>query len=176
MDIDYDVVDYKNEIKIDAERLEENLISQPELVMKYGKLWAEKTKERDRARENLSVVDSEQDTYARKNWAEISDVKLTEKSVLSHVLKTEEHKKAMNTLLDLTEEVNILAVAKSAFDHRKKSIEGWISLFIAGYFADPKIAKRDFDEIQTSKSQKKVSTELEKNPRLKKIKLKTRKK
>lgn len=170
--MDYDEVDYRNEIKVDMERLEENLISQPELVMKYGRLWAQKTKERDRAKENLSVIDSEQDTYARKNWEDISDVKLTEKSVMSHVLKTEEHKKAMNTLLDLTEEVNILSVAKSAFDHRKKSLEGLVSLFIAGYYADPKIAKGDFDEVQIDKSQKKISTELEKNPRLRKIKLK----
>ena len=167
---------YKSDMEIDLSRLEENLKEQASLVMKYGEEWAEKTKERDRAKENLAVIDSEIDTETRKNWKEVAgDVKLTEKGVASYVLKDEKHVEAQNTLLDLNEEVNILSVAKSALDHRKKSLEGLVSLYISGYWADPKVAKSSMDNIKSDERKEETQKSLEKNPRLKKIKLRKKK-
>lgn len=163
---------YENDLKIDLERLEENLQGQAELVLKYGKEWAEKTAERDRAKENLSVIEAELDGFARANWGDISDTKMTEKSVLGYVLNEDKRKSAMEELISLTEEVNILSVAKSALEHRKKSLEGLVSLYIAGYWADPKVAKSSMDEITSSGRKEKAEEELNKNPRLKKLKLK----
>jgi len=168
-------MNYENDLKIDLSRLEENLKEQAGLVMKYGKLWAEKVKERDRAAQNLAVVDSELDTRTKKNWDTIPEaegIKSTEKSVLSLVLKSKEHKEAFDNLLDINEEVNILSVAKSALEHRKKAMEGEVSLYIGGYWADPKVAKRDMDEITSDERRSNAEEQLNKNPRLKKIKLK----
>lgn len=163
-------MNYQKELEIDLERLEENLTDQPKLVMKYGERWAEKTAKRDRAKENLSVIEAELDGYARANWVDISDTKMTEKSILGYVLNEDKRKSAMEELIKLTEETNILSVAKVAFEHRKKSMEGLVSLFIANYYADPKIAKRDIDEVKASKRKDFQQEELNKNPRLKKLK------
>jgi len=163
-------MNYQKELEIDLERLEENLTDQPQLVMKYGELWAEKTAERDRAKENLSVIEAELDGYARANWAEVSDTKMTEKSILGYVLNENKRKSAMEELISLTEQANILFVAKVAFEHRKKSMEGLVSLFIANYYSDPKIAKKDIDEVEASKRKEVQQKELNKNPRLKKLK------
>jgi len=163
-------MNYQKELEIDLERLEENLTDQPQLVMKYGELWAEKTAERDRAKENLSVVEAELDGYARANWIDISDTKMTEKSILGYVLNEDKRKSAMEELINITEETNILSVAKVAFEHRKKALEGLVSLFIANYYADPKIAKRDIDEVKSTGRKDFQQEELNKNPRLKKLK------
>lgn len=163
-------MNYQKELEIDLERLEENLTDQPQLVMKYGELWAEKTAERDRAKENLSVIEAELDGYARANWVDISDTKMTEKSILGYVLNEDKRKSAMEELISLTEETNILSVAKVAFEHRKKALEGLVSLFIANYYADPKIAKKDIDEVKSTGRKDFQQEELNKNPRLKKLK------
>ena len=163
-------MNYQKELEIDLERLEENLTDQPQFVMKYGELWAGKTAERDRAKENLSVIEAELDGYARENWADISNTKMTEKSILGYVLNEDKRKSAMEKLISLTEETNILFVAKSAVEHRKKSMEGLVSLFIAEYWADPKIAKKDIDEVKASGRKEVHQEELNKNPRLKKLK------
>lgn len=163
---------YESDLKIDLERLEENLQEQAEFVMDYGKEWAEKTAERDRARENISVIEAELDGYARANWVDISDTKMTEKSILGYVLNEDKRRSAMENLISITEEVNILSVAKSAFDHRKKALEGLVTLFVANYYADPKIAKRDINEVKSTRRKDFQQDELNKNPRLKKLKLK----
>jgi len=163
-------MDYKKALEIDLERLEENLIEQAQLIMECGELWAEKTAERDRAKENLAVVEAELDGYARANWPDIADTKMTEKSILGYVLNEDKRKNAMEELINLTEETNILSVAKVAFEHRKKALEGLVSLFIANYYADPKIAKRDIDEVKASERKETQQKELNKNPRLKKLK------
>jgi len=163
-------MDYKKALEIDLERLEENLKEQAGLVMECGELWAGKTAERDRAKENLSVIEAELDGYARANWVDISTTKMTEKSVLGYVLNNEKQKEAMKEFIKLNEEVNILSVARNAFEHRKKAMEGLVSLHIAEYWADPKIAKRDIDEIKSSERKGEQEEELNKNPRLTKLK------
>ena len=163
-------MNYKKALEIDLERLEENLIEQAQLVMECGELWAEKTAERDRAKENLSVVEAELDGHARANWVDISDTKMTEKSILGYVLNEGKRKEAMDELIKLTEEANVLSVAKVAFEHRKKALEGLVSLFIANYYADPKIAKRDIDKVKSTGRKEVQQEELNKNPRLKKLK------
>lgn len=163
-------MNYQKELEIDLGRLEENLTDQPQLVMKYGELWAEKIAERDRAKENLSIVEAELDGYARANWVDVSDTKMTEKSILGYVLNNDKRKSAMEELISITEETNILSVAKVAFEHRKKALEGLVSLFIANYYADPKIAKRDINEVQSSERKETQQKELNKNLRLKKRK------
>lgn len=172
--------EYEKDLMIDLQNLENNLKEQAAFVMKYGKLWAEKTKERDRQKENLTLIDSEIDSDTRKNWETLCPkIKLTEAAVRGYVVDTAKHKDANNTLLDLTEEVNVLSIAKLAFEHRKKALEGLVSLYIAGYWADPKVSKQNFDEIKTDELHKSVEKELNKNPRLRKkkpIKLRTKKK
>jgi len=165
-------MNYKKVLEIDLERLEENLIEQAQLVMECGELWAEKTAERDRAKENLSVIEAELDGYARANWVDIADTKMTEKSIFGYVLNENKRKKAMEELINLTEETNILSVAKVAFEHRKKALEGLVSLFIADYWADPKIAKKDIDEVKSTERKESQQKELNKNPRLKKLRRK----
>jgi len=163
------ILDYKEDLAIDLSSLEKNLKNQAEHVMKYGKLWAERTKERDRQKENLALIDSDIDKDARKNWEKnFPKIKLTETVVRGYVVDTDKHKEANNTLLDLNEEVNILSIAKLAFEHRKKALEGLVSLYISGYWADPKVSKQNFDEIKTDEMHKMVEDELDKNPRLKK--------
>lgn len=163
---------YESDMKVDLSRLEENLKEHAGLVIKYGKEWARKTTERDRAKEKLAVIDSEIDTGTRKNWKTLSgDIKLTEKGVASFVIKDESHIEAYNTLLDLSEEVNILSIVKTALDHRKKNLEGLVSTYIAGYWADPKVAKSSMDTIRTDEMKEIVHEIVSKSPRVNKLKL-----
>lgn len=166
---------YEKDMQINLSRLEVELQEQADLVLKYGKEWSEKTKERDRAKENLAVVDSEIDAKTRKNWGELSDGKLTEKAVQGFVLKDKRHEEATEKMLDLSEEVNILSTVKIALEHRKKALEGLVSLYIAGYWSDPKVAKRDFDEVVSDKVKDEMEDALNKNKRMKKVKLRKKK-
>jgi len=163
-------MDYMKDLEIDFSDLENCWKKQPTLYMEYAEEHADASRDKDKAKERLEVVKAKLDNHIRENPIEYGcDKKLTEAAIKSLVANNEEVIEATSKLTDANYDMNILAAAKTAFEHRKKALEGLTQLFASGYFADVKIPIKIKDAIanETANEHKK---KLEANERLKSLK------
>ncbi len=135
---------YKDDVKIDLYKLHFELQRQSGLYMKWAERHADALLERDRVKERLDLMRSELDAEIRRNPTEFSfpeNKKPTEAAITATIIKDTEFSKESDTLIEANRNVNIVAGAKEAMNHRKKGLENLVQLWIAGYFSDPSIPK-----------------------------------
>ena len=132
--------EYKTDLQTSLENLDRNWLEQPGLFMKWGERWANAVAVKDRAKENLEVLKAEIDSEIRKDWKGFGfDSKPTEAGISAAITIEPRFRAANAAHIDAMEEVNIMAVAKSAFEHRKKQLDNLTSLYLAGFFSKPKL-------------------------------------
>lgn len=126
-------------IRIDPLSLDKELVSQAQNYWDWGSKWARAKGLADRKKEKVDLVKAELDLEIRDKPEDfgISD-RLTEAQVSSAIARSEDYQEAMDVLIDANEDVNLLAVAKTALEHKKKMLEGLWSLYLSGYYAHPK--------------------------------------
>ena len=129
------MTEYLDDLQLSTDSLDESWIEQPLLYAKYGELVANATEQRDNAKQNLDVVKAQKDSDIRSAPELFGfDKKPTEAAIANVVILSPEVREATQVLIDANKELNILTVAKTAFDHRKKALEGLTQLFISNYF------------------------------------------
>jgi hypothetical protein len=132
--------DYKNDLEISFHDLEDHWKRQGTLYMKWGELHANSIRLRDRAKEKLEVLKAEKGAYIRDFWSEEDYSKpLTVDGVKDWVANNDEVKGAVSDLIKATENMNLMGVAKGAFEHKKKALEMLTQLYLIGYFSKPKL-------------------------------------
>ena len=162
--------EYNEDLKIDFAELDINWRDHSTNYMKWSEKWVNSVAYRDRSKEALEVVRAGLDAKYRRDL--FDGKKPTEVAIAAAIISDEEYKLANQTLLDANEAVNLLASAKSAFEHRKYALQGLTQLWLGGYFSNPNIPaevkeqfRRDNPEYQNEQKDK-----LNQNPRLKKRK------
>jgi len=131
--------DYHKDIEIDINNLEGEWIEQGSRYLYYAEALADAMDTRDRSKQNMEVVSARVDLLLRKSWNEkYPDLKMTEASIKSTILLDAHYKKALDLYNKAHHNVNLLAAAKSAFEHRKKALENLVSLHITGFHSSPK--------------------------------------
>jgi len=132
--------EYSQDLRTSLENLDQHWLEQPGHFMKWGERWANAVATKDRAKENLEVLKAEIDKEIRKDWDKFGfDSKPTEPAIKSAIILEPRYKQASDEHIDAMEQVNIMAVAKSAFEHRKKQLDNLTSLYLAGFFSKPKL-------------------------------------
>lgn len=127
---------YKEDLAIDFLKLDECWAEQPILYMEYGEKHTEALKERDRIKEDL-------DRIKGRLFAEIkSGSKLSDAATNAEVSQELEVIEKLDELLKANHEVNILGVARTAFEHRKRSLTGLTQLYISNYFSMGELPKK----------------------------------
>lgn len=157
---------YKEDLKIDIYKLEEECASQPSLYMDYGEEFAEALFERDLAKQNLKIVTSQVTSKVRtdpKLYGVIEGARgYTEAAYQAAVDVSEEVKEAEMRLIKAQKEVEIQRTAKEAFEDRKRQLTNLVHLILGQYYSDPeKAASKEAKSMQNQA--------LSENPRLKKL-------
>jgi len=152
--------DYNKDLEIDFNRLDENWRDQSSNYMDWSQKWVNAVTKRDRAKEGLDVVKAELDRELRNRDY---DKKPTETALNAMIITHENYRAAFELLTEANEEVNLLASAKSAFEHRKKALEGLTQLFVNGYWSEPRISGEFKEKAYNQKQIEKLND----NPRLK---------
>jgi hypothetical protein len=161
---------FKNDLTLDKHNLDQCALTQPELYSEWACKWADAVDIRDRSKDKLSLVRSECDTEIRSTpsefgWAK-ADKAPTEAFISSAICGHPNFVSANEEYLTACHEVNILSVAKEAFEQRRKMIEVLVQLYVSSYFS----GNKDFDKSYAPAVEKVVvqeaSVELENNPRL----------
>lgn len=148
---------YNKDLEIDFSRLDEIWRDHSVKFMKWSEKWVNAVSERDRAKEALEVVKAELDSEIRTKYV---GKKPTEAAINSMITTNKEYQEAVSKLIDANESVNLLASAKTAFEHKKKALESLTQLWIQGYWSEPKIQsefKMTFDNRYIDNQKQKLS-------------------
>lgn len=140
-------MNYLNDLEINDANLQEEVIKQPVLNMRYHELYSEKLEELNEKKRLITIRKAElQEVYAslyieNKNNAD----KITEKTNDSIILTNEKYKKKQKELFDeikeqnkLEKNVSVLEGVVKSFHMRQKDLEKAIDLFIFGYHGNVK--------------------------------------
>ena len=163
--------EYNDDLKIDFDNLDKNWRDHATNYMKWAENWANAVAEKDRKKEEIDVLKADLDAHYREKLEKDIGKKPTETMVASAIIADEKFKVAQQELITMVKNVNVLASAKTAFEHRKKALEGSTNLWINGYWAEPRVSAEAKEKFKgDGKVVEKQREALQKNPRLQKRK------
>lgn len=139
-----DQLNFQEDLAIDPLNLDEEWLLHPVKYLKYCDAQTDAQRDRDKSKERLEVARAEVDMDVRKNpsdYGHEGDKKPTEAQITSMVYLSEKYQKALNEFNDLNYEYNMISNAVKAFEHRKKALENYVTLYVTQYVAGPKQPK-----------------------------------
>ena len=132
-------INYKEDLAIDPDKLDEEWLRQPQLYQKYAEELENAERVKVEEKQRFEVVQAELDRDIRDDPQQFSvGEKMTEAVVKNTILLQEKYKNAQEKYNEAVHNVNILRVAVESFDQKKKSLENLVTLYIGKYFAGPK--------------------------------------
>lgn len=129
--------DLHKQLEIDKSVLDDEVIRQPTLFYMVSEQLVEAIADRDFAKERLATVDAELDAYWRKQLN--TGVKVTDKTIQSHVQTSKKHRDAFDDYLDAKAHADKLLVLKESFQQRSYMLRDLVSLYTANYYEEASI-------------------------------------
>ena len=148
-------LDYERDVTIDGNALEVEWLDQAKRVLDYSRHSAECQKEVSILKDALKETKARIGKDVRANPSEYNIEKVTNDTVEEAVLLDKDYKKAQKELIEAEFEAEIAKGAVEAFRHRKGALENLVQLFMAQYFAGPKVPRdlsKEWEEKQRQKS------------------------
>jgi len=152
---DKETLDLPDDIfDLDPLTLDKHFLQQPKLVWNYGKELADAKDESDRAKSRMDLAKAEARAEITDNPESFGLSKTTESALNSAVELHPLLCKARTRLQKRKHRVDVLLAFLSALEHRKRALEGLVSLHGQQYFATP---KADSDGQEFLNAQQKMS-------------------
>jgi hypothetical protein len=142
--------DYKKDIEIDPNNLEQEWIEQPSLFLHYSDAYAEASFQRDKKKAFLDYTYSKLYAQIKSDWSEHFDSKPTEPACKEWIVRHEDYRKAEKSFILAQKNANILLNVKTAFDQRKHALSNLTSLKIGGFYSEPRNKKRDVENMKNA--------------------------
>lgn len=163
--------EYDHDVSIDEHNLVHEWLRQPMLVLRYGVAYAEANEERDRAKDNMDVVQASLDEQVRRKLNQRGG-KVTEAKVKAAILMEPEYAEAMTRIQEANRRLGELAAVRDALGHRQKALDGITRLKLSVLYSDnePPRKLQEADEAGVQDGHREV---LGRNPRLKRLKPRT---
>lgn len=120
-------------LKIDKNRLDEELEEQPMLLFKISEAYTEAAAERDAAKEMLTTTDANLDKKGRVEL-DRAEEKVTEPMVKTYVQTHKDHAAATAVYLKAKHRANQLESLKESFQSRGYMIRDLCTLYAANYY------------------------------------------
>ena len=131
-------MNYKEDLKINKFALDDEWLQQPSHFAFYSEQGVEAEDERDRASEQLTLIEAQIGSNIRKDPKAFGfGDKVTEGAIKEVIILNAERIAASNVYLDAVKKAKILSIAKIAFDHRKRALEKLTDLFLQNYWSRP---------------------------------------
>lgn len=133
-----DTNEFKQDLAIDPNQLDEEWLRHPVLFFRYAEMSSEAQQIRDLAKDNLDVAKAQADKEERQILEGSLGKKPTEAMVAAAVNENELVRHAIEQYNDAVYDYNMAVNAVRAFEHRKKALENLVQLHAAQWFAGPK--------------------------------------
>lgn len=140
-------------LDIDPLNLVEELRVQPRLRLEWGEKLADARKDYELAKRRKDVVVAELDREVRSSPESFGLSKVTEGAVEKTVILQKRYQKADDDLIEARHYMDLVQAKLAAVDDRKKSLEGTVSLQIAGYYAEPRIRGEAGERMRERKAE-----------------------
>lgn len=128
-------MEYEEDLKVDKYNLHTQWEDQPILYAKWAEKHVYAIRVRDRIKEDLDILTAELDLEIRTVGMDgVEPKKITETAIKGAILLDKGHKELVQKLNDANHDAEILAVAKTAFYHRKAALSGLTELFVTNYY------------------------------------------
>jgi hypothetical protein len=149
-----EVTEIENDLNIDKNNLDVECMDQARRFMKWSVDYAEAVRVRDEAKRKASIVKSNINLDVRSRPDEYGlGSKPTVDSVSAIVDSHEEVNKAETMVSDAQYAVNIFGAAKEALDQRRAMLERLVSLYISGYYSQPKLGTEEVGRLADDATQ-----------------------
>lgn len=149
--------DFAKDLKINRYKMAEECEQHSSLYQYYADLLAEIRAKVDKAKDRLSVIESEIELDIRINPPK--EPKMTEAVVKALVQSHEVVGGYRETLTRKKEELYHLEAAVASLEHRKRQLDNLVQLLIAGYYSAPKTERKP-DMKETDKASASVRGKL----------------
>lgn len=161
---------FRNDLKLDQYDLVTCALNQPDLFAKYALEWADAVKLRDNLKDNMALIRGECDQEIRETPSEFGWQKIdkapTEAFISSAIGTHKDYLEANDAYQDAQHQVNVLTVAKEAFDQRRRMIEVLVQLYTSNYYSGNKKLDRGYQEVLPVAAEQAQNEGLEKSSRL----------
>jgi hypothetical protein len=160
----------KDDIKISIFNLDKATIEQPELFEKWSREWADAVFERDKLKEQLSVLKAELDEKIRLNptkygWKQ-EGKNPTEPWFASKIIVQPEHKELNERFIKAQYNVNIMSAGKETVEHRGKALSILTDLYKGNYFAAKARGEVNYQDTLSKKNTEAQSEGLNNSKRM----------
>jgi hypothetical protein len=125
---------------LDPFKLDKHFLEQPKLVMTWGIRLADAKDAQDRARAALDLARAEAQAEISAEPEKFDISKPTVDAIKMAVERHEEVQLAQTRLQKRQHDVNVIQALMVALEHRKRAIEGLITLHGQSYFASPSVS------------------------------------
>ena len=129
-------MDFQKDVSINKYKLDEECLSHASLYALYASAQADAKNEVTRAKDNLELVEAEQNLAIRQEYQE-SGQKVTEATINSRLINDTKVIRAKRKLRDAEEVFAKLSVSVQAFEHRRSELDNLVKLYCAGYYSVP---------------------------------------
>lgn len=150
---DIEVTEIEKDLEIDKDNLDIECIDQARRFMKWSVTYAESIRTRDEAKRKASIVRSNINLDVRSRPEEYGLTKTTESTIEAVVNSHEEVNTAETAVSDAQYAVNIFSAAKEALDQRRAMLERLVSLYISGYYAQPRLGTEEVGKLADDATQ-----------------------
>jgi hypothetical protein len=142
-------MNYEEDVRIDDTALDVEWLDQSSLAMRYGKYYAKCRKRLTQAEEKIKVIRAELIKKANEDPMKCcKKEKPNAADIEAYYRNDSRHKEAKDEWIQAQYELDIAEVAKNEISFtRKSALENMVRLYIAGYFAGPKIPRDLHNEV-----------------------------
>lgn len=149
--------EFRRYLRIDKHSLDDELVSQSELLFKVAEAYLDAAATRDELKERLAVVDAQLDAQVRADL-EKNDTKATEAMVKSLVTTHKRHEVASAAYLAARHEANLLQAMKESFKDRGFHVRDLVELYTSQYYDTKSVqGTNSTDQYQYEKMREKMA-------------------
>ena len=138
---------FEVDLAIDENRLDDEWVDQPSLYFKWAAKLADARRDLEAFKSAMDIVKAEFYLNVRKNPEEFELTKPSEKTIESTVIGQPDYKSGQELIIQAKHKVDVIQAAVTSMDHRRKALEGLVSLYLANYFSNPKAPKGSEDRM-----------------------------
>jgi len=147
----------KSILNPDPTRLDREWVRQPRLLLEFADLLSGARKEYDKQKALNDIADAKLAARVRSNPSKYKLKSVNETAVKNAVLSHPAYAKRVIALIDLKEEVDHLSNMVTAIEHRKRALEGLVSLHGQKYFSVPRADEHGTKQLQENRTKRVVN-------------------
>jgi len=132
-------MDYQKDLEINKNRLDYELLTQAQKMMKYSSEHAQAQYNRDKAKLARDITEANLDAAIRAEFNN-KQIKFTEAVVKGKILTSPTYIEAQEKCLKAEHEVNLLLGGVMAMNARRPMLESLVKLFLNSYWSEPRVA------------------------------------